>query len=110
MSSSIRFLLLIAMISMYVQAKPQHPDSLQYIAKGICPPGTCCCNGNSEYDFSLGKEIGNCGEFSCYPLGSANCRHWCYVDQFASGCTDIEHKPIRKRWISYEACAPAKLK
>ena len=43
----------------------------------------CRCNGNSEYDFALGTEIGECRTF--YPLNSPNGQPWCYISQLSSG-------------------------
>merc|ERR1711935_128107 len=74
----------------------------------------CHCNGNPEYDFKLGKEIGECR--TEYPLGSTTGRLWCYIDQNNSGCDDKIDEPARgvykrlNRYISFKACEHGQFK
>ena len=46
----------------------------------------CQCNGNSEFDFTLGAEIGECR--TLYPLNSPNGQPWCYVNRLSSDKID----------------------
>ena len=65
-------LLQMILISMKISAQVANPLLFQLNT-------SCHCNGNSEYDFSLGQEIGHCN--SLFPYGSPNGHLWCYVDQ-----------------------------
>ena len=69
----------------------------------------CRCNGNTEYDFALGTEIGECR--TLYPLGSPNGRPWCYINEWTSGCPDRQPSSLRPgRYFSLMACAAGQLK
>lgn len=90
-------LLQIILISMKISAQVTNPLLFQ-LNTG------CHCNGNSEYDFSLGQEIGHCN--SLFPYGSPNGHLWCYVEQRTSACNDVLPSQLRPgRFYSFKACA-----